>query len=172
MRLAKAVEASVPWYRHGWVWFLIAVPAVAVVTGFITLWLAVRTADGLVVDDYYQEGKTIQKTIARSTRAAELGLAADVTLRSDDVSLQLSAAGGVALPEALILTIAHPTHAGMDQTLKLHKQDGAYVAALAPLAAGHWLLQLEDDSKNWRMTTTVSVPVAGPVRLVPMPPAE
>ncbi|WP_041657416.1 FixH family protein [Azoarcus sp. KH32C] len=167
MRLAKTFETSEPWYRHGWLWFLISIPAVAVVTGLVTLWLAVRTADGLVVDDYYQEGKTIQKTIARTTRAAELGLAAEVTMRADEVSLQLSAADGVALPETLLLTIAHPTRSGMDQALTLRKRDGAYVAPLAPLVSGHWLLQLEDDSRNWRMTTTISVPVSGPVRMVP-----
>jgi len=167
MRLAKNHESSEPWYRHGWVWFLIAVPAVAVIASLVTLWIAVRTSDGLVVDDYYQEGKTIQKTIARSARAAELGLSADVTLRSDAISLQLSSRNEGALPESLVLTIAHPTRAGMDQVLTLRKREGVYTTPIAPLPTGHWLLQLEDDSRSWRMTTTVSVPVSGPVRMIP-----
>jgi len=36
---------TVPWYRQFWPWFLIAVPAAAVIAGIITIILAVRTAE-------------------------------------------------------------------------------------------------------------------------------
>lgn len=42
---------DLPWYRQFWPWFIIALPASAVVAGFITLWLAVSNPDHLVVDD-------------------------------------------------------------------------------------------------------------------------
>lgn len=42
---------NLPWYRHFWVWFIIALPASAVIAGFITLWLAMSRPDHLVVDD-------------------------------------------------------------------------------------------------------------------------
>jgi hypothetical protein len=46
---------NVPWYRQFWPWFIIALPASAVVAGFITLWLAISNPDGMVVsDDEYQ----------------------------------------------------------------------------------------------------------------------
>jgi len=47
------VTASVdqPWYRQFWPWFIIALPASAVVAGFITLWLAISNPDGMVVTE-------------------------------------------------------------------------------------------------------------------------
>lgn len=44
-------DENLPWYRHFWVWFIIALPASAVIAGFITLWLAMSRPDHLVVDD-------------------------------------------------------------------------------------------------------------------------
>lgn len=162
--MRKTVE---PWYRQGWPWFLIAIPAVAVVAGMITLWLAVSTWDGLVVDDYYQEGKAIEKTIARSQRAAELGLMADVRLRAEEVTLDLSSAANAPLPPTVVLTISHPTRGGMDQVVVLKRRDGVFVAPLAPLSAGRWLLQVEDESRGWRMNGSANVPADAVIRIVP-----
>ena len=38
-----------PWYRQFWPWFIIALPASAVVASLYTVSLAVRTTDSLVV---------------------------------------------------------------------------------------------------------------------------
>ncbi|MBK6357531.1 MAG: FixH family protein [Betaproteobacteria bacterium] len=40
---------------------LIAGPATVVVAGFITLWMAVVSDDGLVTDDYYKQGLAVIK---------------------------------------------------------------------------------------------------------------
>jgi len=42
---------DLPWYRQFWPWFIIALPAAAVIASFITLWLAISNPDHLVVDD-------------------------------------------------------------------------------------------------------------------------
>ena len=42
---------DLPWYRQFWPWFIIALPAAAVIASFITLWLAISHPDYLVVDD-------------------------------------------------------------------------------------------------------------------------
>ena len=74
---SKKPEAPVePWYRQGWPWFLIALPATAVVAGIVTLVIAAKTFDGMVVDDYYKEGRAIVQTIGRVEHARELGLRA------------------------------------------------------------------------------------------------
>ncbi|WP_018991219.1 FixH family protein [Aromatoleum toluclasticum] len=168
MQSANMHKTLEPWYRQGWPWFLIAVPAASVVAGMVTLWLAVTSWDGLVVDDYYQEGKAIEKTIARSLKAAELGLLADVRLRSDEVTLELSSAANAPLPPTVVLTISHPTRAGMDQVLVLKRRDGVFAAPLAPLSSGRWLLQVEDESHNWRMNGSANIPADSVVRIVPV----
>ena len=40
-----------PWYRQFWPWFIIALPASAVIASFFTLWLAISNPDQLVVDE-------------------------------------------------------------------------------------------------------------------------
>ena len=170
MRSANMHKTLEPWYRQGWPWFLIAIPAVAVVAGMITLWLAVTSWDGLVVDDYYQEGKTIEKTIERSLKAAELGLIADVRLRAEEVTLDLSSAPNAPLPPTVVLTVSHPTRAGMDQVVVLKRRDGVFAAPLAPLSAGRWLLQVEDESHTWRMNGSANIPADSVIRIVPAKP--
>ncbi|NMG27373.1 FixH family protein [Aromatoleum evansii] len=168
MRSANMHKTLEPWYRQGWPWFLIAIPAVAVIAGMITLWLAVSTWDGLVVDDYYQEGKAIEKTIARSLKAAELGLLADVRLRAEEVTLDLTSSANVPLPPTVVLTISHPTRGGMDQVVLLKRRDGGVFAApLSPLSAGRWLLQVEDESRNWRMNGSVNIPAESVIHIAP-----
>jgi len=48
--IEKTVEIR-PWFREPWVWFIIALPAAAVVGCAITIWLAITRPDFLVVDD-------------------------------------------------------------------------------------------------------------------------
>jgi hypothetical protein len=61
---------SLPWWKFGHVWFVIAGPAIVVVASFITLYLAITSADGVVDENYYQKGlKANQST---SVTAANL----------------------------------------------------------------------------------------------------
>ena len=41
---------GVPWYKQFWPWFIISLPASAVIASFITLWLAISNPDPMVVD--------------------------------------------------------------------------------------------------------------------------
>lgn len=42
---------DLPWYKQFWPWFIIALPAAAVLASFFTLWLAISRPDYLVVDE-------------------------------------------------------------------------------------------------------------------------
>ena len=49
-------DRSLPWYKEPWPWVIIAIPASAVIMGFITLYLAISHPDHLVVEpEKYQE---------------------------------------------------------------------------------------------------------------------
>ena len=80
---------AVRWYREPWVWLLIFFPLAAVVGGMVTLYLAVTTSDGLVVDDYYKRGKAINRDLARDTVAAQHRLVASLELYPGDNRVQL-----------------------------------------------------------------------------------
>lgn len=154
-----------PWYREPWPWFLMSLPATAVVAGLTTAWIAVQSADGLVVGDYYKEGLAINQTLERDDAAHALGLTA--TLKSEDGAMTLTLAGHLkAYPEELILTLAHPTHQGMDHTLTLHHAGGGhYRAALPAMPAGKWHAQLIDVASTWRLAGVLHSPFQQAVTL-------
>lgn len=49
-------KAGAPWWRHGYVWLILSGPAIVVVAGFVTFWIAARGADPLVAPDRYRQG--------------------------------------------------------------------------------------------------------------------
>lgn len=149
-----------PWYRQRWPWLLIAGPAIVVVAALFTAWLAVRSDDGVVADDYYKRGLLINRDIARSARAA--GIAAAVSLADDgSVRVRLTEIEGTP-PGALRLTIVHPTRAGLDRAVALARApDGEYEGMLGPLPAGRWIVRLESD--GWRVP---AVELTAPFRTV------
>jgi hypothetical protein len=52
-----------PWWKFGHVWLVIAGPAVVVVAGFVTLFIALNWPDPVVAEDYYRQGIEINKTL-------------------------------------------------------------------------------------------------------------
>lgn len=60
---------SGPWWKHGFVWLLIAGPAAVVAAGFATLVVAMRAPDPVLAADYYRRGIEINKTLAAKDKA-------------------------------------------------------------------------------------------------------
>ena len=77
----ESTDVAPPWYRQPWPWFLISLPAAAIIGCIVTTVLAVRSADG-VVADYYQRGLSINNELARTRRAR--GLEANAALPIDE----------------------------------------------------------------------------------------
>jgi hypothetical protein len=143
----NALQAA-PWYRHRWPWILMAGPAIVIVAGVITTWIAFASADGLVADDYYKRGLGINAVLKREETAARLGIEASFERAGGQVSVQLR---GTA-PPVLFLSLVHATRAGNDVRLRIERAaDGAYRAALPPLAAGHWRAVIDDPRGEWRV---------------------
>ena len=62
---SNAEGKSLPWWKHGHVWLLIAGPATVVVAGLLTAWVAIAKADPVIEEDYYRRGIEINKQLAR-----------------------------------------------------------------------------------------------------------
>ena len=146
------MTVAAPWYRHRWPWFLIAGPGIVIIASFVTLWLAIKSDDGLVTDDYYKQGLAINRTLAQSDLARSLGLVAHLRWQDGRIEMRLAAKADSALPARLRLTIAHPTRAGLDQAIMLAGRDGLYGGVLARLPQGHWQVIIEDEAATWRLT--------------------
>lgn len=141
-------------------------PATAVVAGFITLWLAITSFDGLVADDYYKQGLAINQTLAKVVAARDSGLVGTVRFSAEKLGVVLESKPGVALPEKLLLTLAHPTKSGMDQKFVLERRDGAYSGTVdAPISSAHWKVLLEDEAHSWRLSGNAFLPTETEVRL-------
>lgn len=155
------------WYRERWPWILMAGPAIVVVAGLVTAWLAVRSQDGLVMDDYYKQGLAINQTLGRNEAAVRLGVEAQVLITDRRVRVLLDAGG--AGRGAPTLRLVHPTRAGMDQSLKLAAVGpGVYEGRLLPLHPGRWHVVLE--SRDWRLAGDWTLPDAGELTLGVRPP--
>jgi hypothetical protein len=168
MEFAK-VDAG-PWYREPWPWLLMAGPATVVAAGFVTIWIAVVSSDGLVVDDYYRQGMAINQTLERSALAATRGYRAEGVLQGAgrSMSLRLVTTTAAPLPETLQLRIAHPTRAGRDGLVLLRQRSpGVYAGVMPALTAGRWILLLEDLQSSWRLGGTVAMPAQTAFTLLP-----
>lgn len=153
-----------PWYRERWPWLLASGPLLVVVASIISAWIAIKSNDGLVSEDYYRQGLAAQETLSRSERAQSIGLVARVRITSDALSVRLSAkVPDYQLPPMVRVTLSHPTRAGLDQTLLISRVGSGYTGSFRLPAAGHWLILLEDGSKSWRMMGSVVLPAGGDI---------
>lgn len=141
-----------PWHREPWPWILMAGPAVVIVAGFVTLWLAVNSDDGLVADDYYKRGLAINQTLSRGQVARDLGLSAEVGISDETGLVTVSMHGANHLPDELNLRLVHPTRAVADQKIVLRRTSGAnYAAMLEGRVGGRRVVLIEDTARQWRL---------------------
>jgi len=155
------------WYAEPWVWLLIALPMSAVIGGMITLYLAVTTSDGLVVDDYYKRGKAINMDLARDVAAAshELRARLDLDLAGRRILVSLESHDNQH-PAQVRFSLLHPTLPGHDQVIVLQPAaGGGYAGTLQEVHDGNWYVQLEAD--DWRLSGAIQTPRDSVVVLAP-----
>lgn len=58
-----------PWWRYGYVWLVISGPAMVVIAGFYTLWLAVNSPNPILSDEYHRANVEINKSFSASEKS-------------------------------------------------------------------------------------------------------
>jgi len=155
-----------PWYKERWPWILMSGPAIVIVAGIATLWLAVISNDGLVTDDYYKQGLAVNQSLKRDHEAGSLGLQADLMRADQNVRLLLNSVGAVNLPAQITLKLAHPTRAGQDQMVEMVAEgQGFYSGKLNADIGGRWLVSIEDPAGQWRLQGDWLADSGEPLRL-------
>lgn len=152
--------SKLPWYREPLVWLVIFFPAIAVIGGLFTIYLAINSDDGLVVDDYYQRGLEINQVLARDQAAKLHGLQAilDFNRDSQRIYLTLSAKPDYVSPHQIELKLSHHTQAHFDNHIRLERIDNKlYRGPLPPLQPGAWYVELAAD--DWRLLKSLQVPI-------------
>ena len=153
------------WYRQFWPWFLIALPASAVVAGLFTLYLAIVSDDGLVADDYYKRGLAINTDLGRYQRAKDLGLWAGLAFdfhgeQPGSVVVRLQSNKVDQVPQlSMKMKLVHPTEPGRDQIIVLQAQpDGSYRGSVATPENAYWHINLDSAGGEWRIIGRAHLP--------------
>jgi len=154
------------WKREPWVWLLIAIPLSAVIMGVVMITLAVYTWSGLVVDDYYQQGKQINRVLERDRLAQQLGLAASLRIDADNmVEIRFHPGAGFVPGGQIELALVHATLPGHDRRLLFDNAGGSLRAKLELPGEGRWNLFLQ--TPEWRLTGSLHYPQQHSAELLP-----
>ena len=133
-----------------------------VVASLCTAWLAVRSDDGLVADDYYKRGLLINRKLADTPANDAPTPGARVRIADNgEVRARLEGAPGAPseAPATLRLRFAHPARAAPERIVTLVRDaNDEYVGMLGEQTPGRWIVILESDL--WRLPETT---VAGRV---------
>jgi len=162
----QARENITPWYKHRWPWILMSVPAFSVVLGIILVGTAMRNPAILVVDNYYAEGRGINRSLEMDNLAAEQGLQAHLTFREQNISVRIN----TDQEEALRLYVYHVTDDQRDQDFLLlpTADNGVYefaasndITNMADILNSHgsWYLDLRGADGIWRLRKRITTPI-------------
>jgi len=150
---SESPAAGLPWYRQSWPWLLMLMPGLAVVGGVFTAYLAVTTNHALVVDEYWREGKAINRSLAKEAHAQALGLQLRLKPTPEGLQLNVEAQGRPwSSPYPVRVQWIHPTLAGRDlQASAQPLGEGEYLARHFKWPdEGRWQVMVEDAAGAWR----------------------
>lgn len=132
-------QDSKPFYRQFWFWFVFTPLIVVVCVSMVTVTIAFRHADDVVIDNYYKEGRMINQSLEQDRRALELKLTAQLRFDTTTGEIFVQIPQQDAVPEKLLLVLDHPFEADLDQQVVLHQT-----------SSGHYRGELERSlSNNW-----------------------
>jgi hypothetical protein len=142
---------------------VIALPLLAVAGSFVSLALALTRGDSELPKNYHWEGGALDHDDALQLRASRLHIAG--TLGFDSATGQCTLVLRGAAPATLLLTLTHPTVAGLDRHLLLHPSGDHYAAPCSALPAAHWWLELSDGQHGWLLRDRLRGDLHEPVPL-------
>ncbi|GGI90467.1 FixH family protein [Shewanella gelidii] len=144
------------WYKQFWPWFLIILPLCAVVASLTTLKIALDNSDSLVAEEYYKDGKKINKDLAKVNYAKQIGMA--FLVKFSDQKITIEQHGGPDYLAGLNVRFYHPTLADKDfQTLATADAKRVYNVALEQPLKGDWEVRLESYDNKWRLHKRITV---------------
>jgi hypothetical protein len=153
------VSAKIPAWKEPGFWLVMAPLILVVVVSMGTVSLAFRVADDRVQDDYFKEGRMINKRFAEEQNALALSVSGrlEFDFPARQVLAELTAS---ALPGELRLTFSHPVDAGRDSTVILKRTgEREFRADLPQVLNGRWYLVVSAAEstahKGWRVSTEV-----------------
>ncbi|MGB2248066.1 MAG: FixH family protein [Alcanivorax sediminis] len=144
------------WYRHPFLWMAILLPATAVVAGLITLYIAIVNADDPVVDEWYKEGKAINRSAEQEQLAARLGIRLELSQVGAGVQARLLADTAIPMPSSIKVAMRHPTLADRDVVIELvNLEDNQYRGDGVLPQDGRRNVTVTAEGNHWRLYQTI-----------------
>ena len=150
------------WYRQTWPWVLILIPFTAVLVGIAIVSIALIYPDDLVIDNYYQEGKSINLQKEMDTNAARMGITAKAVVRADN---PLEFDINNAVDSVVLLRVFHVTDKAKDISIALYPEGEGRYTSKDPVPAvlmgkGVWYVALEGVDDQWRLRERITTPAS------------
>lgn len=152
-------EDTLPWYKQFWPWFIIALPASAVIAGLTTVWIAMQSDDSLVYKSDDGINVVTERNLAAERTANASGLTAEVMINAETgaVTTSLTAISGLPETSVVRLELLHPTRQHLDLEAELVR--AIPNAAGQPTWAGHFVKPpagryyiVLSSGDNWRLS--------------------
>jgi hypothetical protein len=138
----------VPWYREPWPWLIMAGPLVVVIASFFTVWLAVKSDDGVVAGDYYKRGLLVNLRLPKAAAPAQR---VDTYLGFMGDEMVVVPVGSDITADTLRVTLVHPASGIRQQVMLMRDGDGGYSGVVPPGPSGAWIVAFTSP----RLPTTV-----------------
>lgn len=140
-------ESLKPWYRQFWFWFVFSPLIYIIIMCSVTVTIALKGADDVIIDNYYKEGRMINQALEQDKRAQALGLSGNLNFdrTSGEVLLTIVnvPSDAALMPDQLLLMMGHPVKAAKDQLITLNAiAPGKYRGELLVEPDYSWYLTL------------------------------
>lgn len=145
------MNEHLPWYKQFWPWFLIALPGCVVLASIVTLILCNLHPVSLVAEDYYKEGKGINRDLSRLKNAHDHAISATMTSQDREAMIVLNK-GTLSQYPPIKITFQHRTLPNKDVEKWLHSDaDGHYRVRLKEALIGPWYVEINSFDKTWAL---------------------
>lgn len=116
-------ESLKPWYRQFWFWFVFSPLIYIIIMCSVTVTIALKGADDVIIDNYYKEGRMINQALEQDKRAQALGLSGNLNFDRTTGEVLLTIVNvpsdAALMPDQLLLMMGHPVKAAKDQLITL-----------------------------------------------------
>lgn len=153
-----------PWYKYVWPWVLIAIPVATALKAVHSIVIMQQHKPEMVIDDYYQAGKSINLQLAKYREAALRNLDASILVAGNRAVIRFTE--NAVLGESIHLDFYHPTLGEHDFAVDAERSgERLYVATLPLTPEGRWRLTVSDDSQEWRLRANLTLPAEQEIKL-------